>query len=132
MLPFTVALRSGEPIVEQVVYAVTRAIANGQLRAGDAFPSVRALSHELKINPNTGHKIVAALTEQGLLTVRPGIGTVVATLRPGNAAQRKLVLESDTERMVVDARQAGLSLQQLVQAIRRHWSRMIAGSEVAR
>ncbi len=82
MLPFTVALRPGEPIVEQVVYAVTRAIATGQLRTADAFPSVRALSHELKINPNTAHRIVAVLTEQGLLDVRPGVGTVIATPEP--------------------------------------------------
>ena len=77
MLPFTIALRSGEPIFDQVVYAVTRASVTGQLRAGDSFPSVRTLSLALKINPNTAHKIVAALVEDGLLEVRPGIGTVV-------------------------------------------------------
>ena len=77
MLPFTVTLRPGEPIFDQVVYAVTRAAVTGQLRAGDTFPSVRALSLALKINPNTAHKIVAALTSDGLLEVRPGIGTVV-------------------------------------------------------
>ncbi len=74
MLPFTIALRSGEPIFDQVVYAVTRAVVTGQLRAGDSFPSVRALSLELKINPNTAHKIVAALVADGLLEVRPGVG----------------------------------------------------------
>ena len=64
-LPFTVTLRAGEPIAEQVIYAVTRAIVTGQLLPGDAFPSVRILSQELKINPNTAHRIVAALTSDG-------------------------------------------------------------------
>ena len=77
MLPFTIALRPGEPIFDQVVFAVTRAAVTGQLQAGDSFPSVRALSLALKINPNTAHKIVAALVDDGLLEVRPGIGTVV-------------------------------------------------------
>ena len=36
MLPFTIELRSGEPIFDQVVYAVTRAIVTGQLRAASA------------------------------------------------------------------------------------------------
>jgi GntR family transcriptional regulator len=124
VLPFTISLQAGEPIYEQVVYAVTRAIMTGQLRAGDAFPSVRSLSQELRINPNTAHKIVAALVEQGLLDVRPGIGTVVSDGRGSNAAQRKTVLEQESERVVVEARRAGLSLQDLLAAIRRHWARM--------
>jgi GntR family transcriptional regulator len=76
MLPFSIALRPGVPIYEQVVYAVTSAIVTEQLRAGDAFPSVRSLSQELKINPTrpTAHRIVAALINDGLLAVRPGIG----------------------------------------------------------
>ena len=124
MLPFTIALRSGEPIHEQVVYAVTRAVMTGQLRPGDGFPSVRSLSQELKINPNTAHKIVAALVDQGLLEVRPGIGTVVGDGYGGGAAERRTVLEVGTERIVVEARRAGVSLQDLLAAIRRHWMRM--------
>jgi GntR family transcriptional regulator len=124
MLPFTVSLRAGQPIFDQVVYAVARAIATGQLQSGDAFPSVRTLSQELRINPNTAHKIVAALTEQGLLLVRPGIGTVVGGPKGGGLAARKSILEDQTERIVVDARHAGLSLDQLLHAIRRHWKEM--------
>jgi GntR family transcriptional regulator len=122
MLPFTIVLRVGTPIHEQVVYAVSRAVVTGQLRAGDAFPSVRALSLALKINPNTAHKIVATLTDEGLLAVRPGIGTVVAEFRPGGSAGRRAVLEHDAERLVIEARRAGIPLKDLIAAIRRHWS----------
>lgn len=125
MLPFTISLRPGEPIYEQVIYAVTRAVLSGQLRAGDAFPSVRALSQELRINPNTAHKIVAALVDQGLLEVRPGIGTIVGDGRDGGAAERRSVLERDAERLVVDARRVRLSLQDVLAAIKRHWTRMV-------
>ncbi len=125
MLPFTISLRAGEPISEQVVYAVARAVMTGQLRPGDAFPSVRALSQELKINPNTAHRIVAALVEQALLDVRPGIGTVVADGRGGGAAERRALLEHDAERLVVEARRAGLTLQELLAAIRGHWAKTV-------
>ena len=124
MLPFTIALRAGVPIYEQVIYAVTRAIVTGQLRPGDPFPSVRALSQALKINPNTAHKIVAALTDDGLLAVRPGIGTVVSEGRQATAGRRG-VIEDEAERLVIDARRHGLSLADLVSVIRRHWTRMI-------
>jgi GntR family transcriptional regulator len=123
MLPFSVSLRSGLPIYEQVIYAVTRAIVSGELPAGETFPSVRALSQELKINPNTAHKIVAGLIDRGLLVVRPGIGTVTAGGRPVTASARRMVLEHETERLVVEARRADLSLQDVLTAIRAHWTR---------
>jgi GntR family transcriptional regulator len=122
MLPFSISLRTGTPIYEQVVYAVRRAVVTGQLRPGDSFPSVRALSQALKINPNTAHKIVGALTEEGLLEVRPGIGTVVAESRSGGPAARRTILEQEAERLVIEARRAGVPLKDLMAAIRRHWS----------
>ena len=123
MLPFSISLRTGLPIHEQVIYAVTRAVVSGQLRAGDSFPSVRVISQELKINPNTAHRIVASLVEDGLLVVRPGIGTTVADVRALSAGTRRQVLEDDGERLVVAARRAGLSLQEVLTAVRRHWTR---------
>ena len=122
MLPFTVTIQSGRPLYEQVIYAVTRAIVLGQLRPGEPFPSVRALSQELRINPNTAYRIVAALVDEGLLVVHPGLGTIVADHPPssGEAAQ---VLGGEAERVVVEAKRSGVSLNDLVTAIRRHWSR---------
>ena len=122
MLPFSVSLRPGLPIVEQVIYAANRAIASGQLRPGDAFPSVRALSQQLKINPNTAHRIVASLVEDGVLEVRPGIGTVVADRRAGAATAWRQRLAGDVEQLVVTARMAGLTLRELVAAVRRSWT----------
>jgi DNA-binding transcriptional regulator YhcF (GntR family) len=121
VLPFSISLKPGVPIYQQVIYAVTRAVVTGQLRAGDPFPSVRTLSQELRINPNTAHKIIASLVEDGMLEVRPGIGTVVGEGREGTAAARRLLLEQDAERLVVNASRAGLSLQDVLAAIRRHW-----------
>jgi GntR family transcriptional regulator len=129
VLSFSVSLRPGVPIHEQVVYAVTRAVVVGQLRAGDPFPSVRTLSQELKINPNTAHRIVAALVDDGLLVVRPGIGTIVADGRPVPAATRRLLLDGETERLVVAARRAGASLQDILTAVRQQWTRTATGDD---
>jgi GntR family transcriptional regulator len=124
MLPFSIALRDGVPVYEQVIYAVTRAIVGGQMRPGDLFPSVRTLSQELRINPNTAHKVVAALVEQGLLVVRPGIGTEVADPRRGPAAGGRAAIEQDVERLTVAARRAGLSVHDVIAAVRRQWARL--------
>jgi GntR family transcriptional regulator len=125
MLPFAVSLRTGIPIYEQVVYAVTKAVVSGQLRAGDEFPSVRALSQELRINPNTAHRIVATLIEEGLLEVRPGIGTIIASHRRTAEPARLLEIEDQSERLVVESKRIGLGLHDVLAGIRRHWARAV-------
>jgi GntR family transcriptional regulator len=125
MLPFAVSLRAGIPIYEQVVYAVTKAVVSGQLRGGDEFPSVRVLSQELRINPNTAHKIVAALIDDGLLEVRPGIGTIVASHPRTVEPARRLEIDNQAERLVVESKRIGLGLQDVLASIRRHWARAV-------
>lgn len=120
-LPFSITLRTGEPVADQVIFAVTRAVVSGQLQPGDPFPSVRTLSQELQINPNTAHRIVSALTDDGLLIVRPGIGTVVADELGGSRDRR--ALSEEMERVVVEAKRVGLTLQQTVALLRDHWAR---------
>jgi GntR family transcriptional regulator len=121
LLPFSVVLRAGRPLHDQVVFAVTKAIITGQLRAGDRFPSVRTLSQELRINPNTGQKIVGTLIERGLLEVRPGIGTTVAAWRPATAGTRRSALHDQIERLVVEAKRLGMDLPSVVDLLRREW-----------
>ena len=124
MLPFTVRFRAGVPAYEQVLYAVRRALAAGQLTAGDAFPSVRTLSQELRINPNTAHKIVTALIHDGLLEVRSGLGTVVTSGKPISRDERRQLLQEDVEKLVVDARMLSLDLHDIVAAVEAHWQRL--------
>ena len=128
MLPFTVTLRPGLSVHEQVVFAVKRAVVSGRLRPGDEFPSVRVLSRELRINPNTAHKVVATLTAEGLLDVRPGIGTFVAVRQASSAAERRALLREDVERLVVEARHLSLDVQDVLAAVSEHWDRFDRGS----
>jgi GntR family transcriptional regulator len=108
-------------LYEQVVYAARKAIVAGQLRPGDIFPSVRTLSKELKINPNTAHKVVLYLTNEGLLEVKPGIGTVVAELPRSTAAERKGLLGRELEQLVVEAKKLGMQLDDVMGALQEHW-----------
>src|SRR5476649_2153762 len=121
MLPFTVEFRPGAPVYEQVIHVVKKAVATGQLVPGGRFPSVRTLSQELRINPNTAHKIVAALIAEGVLAVHPGIGTVVTPPAAGSAQDRTALLNDELERLVVEARRLGLDEEKIIGAVRKHW-----------
>jgi GntR family transcriptional regulator len=129
VLPFSLVFRSGVPVFEQVVFAAKKASVAGQLRPGDAFPSVRALSQELRINPNTAHKVVGALVAEGLLEVKPGIGTIVARAPTATRAQRRALLHDEVERLVVEARKLGLDEQEVVDAVGEQWARLDRGQD---
>ena len=121
MIPFRLVFRSGVSLYEQVVYAARKAIVAGQLRPGDLFPSVRTLSKELKINPNTAHKVILYLTNEGLLEVKPGIGTVVSELPRSTAAERNGLLGRELEQLVVEAKKLGMHLDDVMRALEDHW-----------
>jgi GntR family transcriptional regulator len=124
VIPFRVQFRAGISIFEQVVYAAKRAMVAGQLRPGDTFPSVRALSKELKINPNTAAKIVAHLINEGLLENRPGIGTVVARLPDATRKERSQLLGQEIEELVVEAKRLGIGLEETIDSVAKHWQRL--------
>jgi GntR family transcriptional regulator len=124
VIPFRLSFQPGVALYEQVVYAARKAVISGQMRPGDAFPSVRALSAALKINPNTAHKAIAHLVDEGLLEVRPGTGTVVAQPARSTAAERTRLLDHDLEHLVVEARKLGLKIDDVTGALAEHWSRL--------
>lgn len=129
MLPFRLDLKPGESPYRQVIYAVKKAIASQRLRPGDRFPSVRKLSQELKINPNTAHKAVAALVAEGLLQVRPGIGTTVAEARPFSTQERRELLSAPLEHLVVEAKRLGLSREDLIAALGEQWRNITSANQ---
>lgn len=124
MIPFRVEFRAGISLFEQTVYAAKRAMVAGQMRPGDVFPSVRAISRELKINPNTAAKIVAHLVSLGLLETRPGIGTVVAALPDGTSKERGQLLGHEMEELVVEAKRLRIGLDEAIGSLSAHWQRL--------
>jgi GntR family transcriptional regulator len=130
MIPFRLTNKPGVPIYEQAVYAATRAIVAGQIRAGDPFPSVRTLSRELKINPNTAHKVIARLLADGLLESHPGIGTVVAALPGSSSKERTELLNRQIEELVVEAKRLSIGVDEVTRAIEKHWRRLSNHDEV--
>ena len=129
---FKFALRPGQSIFDQVVYAAKKAFVGGEFRPGQPFPSVRTLAAELKIHPNTAHKVVQHLIQERFLEARPGIGTVVAELPEARAGDRKRLLQQEVEQLVVEAKRVGLELEELVDAVEAKWTNLGAPLEVNR
>ena len=122
MVPFKVRFAPGQSIFDQVCFAATRSILAGELKAGEPFPSVRTLALDLKIHPNTAHKVVQYLIQERWLMAQPGVGTVVAQPPKARAGDRKRLLEDEVEKLVVEAMRVGASLSEVQQAVDDTWT----------
>ena len=66
----------------QIIGHYRRLIAAGQLRDGDMLPSAREIAAEFGVSIATAAKVATGLQTLGLVTARPGSGTIVTAPRP--------------------------------------------------
>lgn len=105
------------PLYVQIVDDVRRALVLGTLTVDDALPSVRQLAGELRINPNTVSQAYRELEHEGVVEVRRGQGTFVVKASV-NGSQRRAMARDVAARALRDAHRNGLSIEELVQALR--------------
>ena len=105
---------SMEPIYEQIIAQIKAGIINGTLVSGEALPSVRALSRDLKISALTVKKAYDFLDEEGLIVTVHGKGSFVAEAnRNLLREERQKEVEADLERAIRKGRSGGLSDEEL-------------------
>ncbi len=110
----------GLPIYQQIVDQIQCRIVSGQLRSGDELPTIRGLAEHLRVNPNTVARAYRELEHEGLVEKRRTTGTFVAELpQRQTAAQRRRVLTPQVDKLIIQARHLGISLDELVELIRK-------------
>ncbi len=115
VLPFPIHITPGPPIYEQIVQAVKLSLTTGRLKPGDRFPSVRTISTELGVNPNTVQKAATVLTNLGILEIRSGQGSFIAEPSvPSDKKSRLKPLEPLVKDLLVEAAQMGVSTDELI------------------
>ncbi len=70
---------SGWPLSAQLAQALRELIRAGQLRPGDKVPSEPQLAREHQVSRDTAQRVLAMLADEGLITRRRGVGSIVAT-----------------------------------------------------
>jgi len=70
--------QSRQAVYEQIVQQVEKYVLSGILTSGDKMPSVRKLSLELNVNPNTVQRAYTELERSGVLVTAPGRGAFVS------------------------------------------------------
>jgi GntR family transcriptional regulator len=115
------------PIYQQLGSQIREAIARGELKPEDKLPSVRELSRELVVNPNTIARAYLELERAGFVVTRPGLGVFVNHAQADLTREaRNRLLGSLVDQLLIEAVHLGVSadeMQQLVEqrAKQFHW-----------
>lgn len=108
--------RDPRPIYEQVKSGVRRLIMTQVLQPHDKMPSVRELSAQLAINPNTVQRAYRELEAEGYLYSIPGKGSFVSADKKTDRARMEKLLEQLDE-AVTELHYMGFSKEELIQRI---------------
>ena len=108
--------QSGKPIYEQITEQIKALIISGELKEGDALPSMRLLAKELRISVITTKRAFDDLERDGFIYSVQGKGSFVA------AKNRELMREEhlkQIEQKLAEAlelaRQGGISDEELTE-----------------
>lgn len=121
-MPIRVDSGSPVPIYEQIADQLVFAVAGGDLAAGDLVPSVRELSVQLTVNPNTVVRAYQQLELLGVLEPLRGRGmAITADAVKRCRSRRKELLRGRVDELVREAVSAGLTAEDLHQLIDAGW-----------
>lgn len=114
-MEIVVSNKASSPLYEQIATQIKAAIMSGELKAGEAIPSVRALAKSLHISILTVQKAYATLQEDGFIETTAGKGCYVSAQNQDFylEEQQKKIEEKFSEAVGI-ARTSGINLDKLI------------------
>ena len=105
---------SSSPIYEQITRQIKDHILQGELKAGDALPSMRVLAKELRISLITTKRAYEELERDGFIETVPGKGCFISEKNTEFLREEQLrQVEGFLQQAADAARRCGLSLNEL-------------------
>ncbi len=112
--------RSPTPLYAQIADRIRLAVAAGELKSGDALPSVRALATQLRVNPATIVQAYRELERDKLIEMRQGSGSFIADVSAETRTRdRAAAALRFVRQMLTEAARVGLSPADLRLALER-------------
>ena len=110
---------SGKPIYEQITSQIKQKIMQGELKEGDALPSMRLLAKDLHISVITTKRAYEDLDRDGFITTVVGKGSFVASTDSEFLREEQLrTAEAHLTQAVRAARLGGIDIEELVEVLR--------------
>jgi GntR family transcriptional regulator len=112
---------SNIPIYEQIYEELLDYICKGILPVGDKLPSVRELSSQMHINPNTVVKAYRMLEEQKFIYSLAGKGSFVSEKEVVQTMAMKKNIIQECEKLIVTSKYIGMSYKDLCDILLEQW-----------
>lgn len=110
---------SGAPIYEQIEVQIREMILRGELKAGDALPSMRTLAKDLRISMITTKRAYEELERDGFIESFTGRGSFVKAQNEELLRERVLAeAEEYFAKGIQKALDAGLTKEEMVETFR--------------
>lgn len=109
---FLIDPRSKQPLYEQMTAQLRQQIALGLAEGGAPMPSVRQLSGELGLNPNTIQKAYRQMEQEGLIVSVPGRGSFVTQDVEALNQRRRQAQATLLKNALAEGRVLGVSKQE--------------------
>ncbi|HHV46541.1 MAG TPA: GntR family transcriptional regulator [Tissierellia bacterium] len=101
------------PIYMQIMNLIKSKMASGEISGGDKLPSVRELSKELKVNPNTIQRAYQELEREELVFTQRGMGTFATEdMEVIKSLKRKMAREL-VNRFFMEMKKLGFSIDEV-------------------
>ncbi len=113
------------PIYMQIITYIKRGIVSGAVAEGDELPSRRVLSARLGVNPNTVQKAYKILEDEKIISSQAGAKSLIIIDDEARIKIREELLESDAVAAVVALRQMGLTKEEAIALLEKHWDEVI-------
>ena len=115
---FHLDLKSKKSIYEQIVDGIKGLIISGELKQNDKLPSVRDLSAQLTVNPNTIAKAFRSLELQGWIYTVSGRGCFVSESAKDVDSERLAKIYSQLEDGIRELLFMGIGEEDIITKIR--------------
>ncbi|EJG0779003.1 GntR family transcriptional regulator [Vibrio parahaemolyticus] len=111
-----------QPIFRQLADQLTQQILQGVWKEGEALPSVRSISADMKINHLTVMKGYQLLVDEGLVEKKRGQGMFVAqgAIQQLRSAEKARFLEQQIPQIADTLQRLDMSVDELVQQLNPH------------
>ncbi len=114
--------KSGVPIYEQIVQQIKEEILDNRLQTGEMLPSIRSLAADLKISVITTKRAYEELEKEGMIYSVAGKGFFVDNPDLQYLEEKRtLGIEDGLQTLLSQARQAGLTKEELKDMIDILW-----------
>lgn len=119
---FQVDAMSRMPVYEQIVEQMERFVLAGIMNSNDKLPSVRNLSVELAINPNTIQKAYTELDRRGVIYSVPGRGSFVAANALERIGGNRRMRLDEMRELMLELKLAGITYEEIEECLRTVYS----------